>query len=69
MQQCVSHVKVGSVFYRYNRPLCVDQFIDLPLAAANDMGIRSLDGECQRKWNAIRGWRRPTGHVKSNRNG
>ena len=32
MRQCVSHVKVKSVVYRYNRPPCVDQFFDLPPA-------------------------------------
>ena len=46
--QCVSHVKVGSVVHRYN----VDQFFDPPPAAANDTGIRPLDGDCQRKRNA-----------------
>ena len=43
----VSHVKVGSVVYRYNWPPCVDLFFDPPPVAANDTGIRTLDGEWQ----------------------
>ena len=47
----VSHVKVGSAFYMYNRPSCVDLSFDpslvAALVAANDTGTRTTQGECQ----------------------
>ena len=45
----VSHVKVGSVVYKYYWPPCFDLFFDPHPVAANDTGIRTLDGEWQEK--------------------
>ena len=43
MQQFVSHLKVKSVVYEYNKPQCIDQFFDSPPAVVGN-GRTSAQG-------------------------